>query len=82
MTFGEHLEELRVCLVRATLGLAVAVPAVVAYNAIGRSNRVLSARLDAFAFELLTFLSMGHSLRTAQDAPQTAERHLRPVAHA
>jgi sec-independent protein translocase protein TatC len=25
MTFGEHLEELRVCLVRATLGLAVAV---------------------------------------------------------
>jgi sec-independent protein translocase protein TatC len=25
MTFGEHLEELRVCLIRATLGLAVAV---------------------------------------------------------
>jgi biopolymer transport protein ExbB len=51
-------------LIMTGIGLAVAVPAVVGYNAITRSNRVLSARLDAFAFELLTFLSMGQSLKT------------------
>ncbi len=51
-------------LIMTGIGLAVAVPAVVGYNAISRSNRVLSARLDAFAFELLTFLSMGQSLKT------------------
>lgn len=51
-------------LIMTGIGLAVAVPAVVGYNAISRSNRVLSARLDAFAFEMLTFLSMGQSLKT------------------
>jgi biopolymer transport protein ExbB len=55
------------------------VPAVVAYNAIARSNRVLNARLDAFAFELLTFLSMGQSLKTADPADAGANvRSLRP----
>ena len=44
--------------------LVAAIPAVVAYNTIHRSNRVLNARLDAFAFELLTFLSTGSTLRT------------------
>jgi biopolymer transport protein ExbB len=43
----------------------VAIPAVMAYNAIHRSNRVLNARLDAFAFELLTFLTTGSTLRPA-----------------
>ena len=30
-----------------------------------RANRVLTARLDAFAFELLTFLSTGRTLGAA-----------------
>jgi biopolymer transport protein ExbB len=33
------------------------------YNWLTRSNRVLTAKLDAFAFELLTFLSMGRALQ-------------------
>ena len=69
-------------LIMTAIGLAVAVPAVVAYNAIGRSNRVLSARLDAFAFELLTFLSTGQALGAGDAAPAPAARTLRPVAQA
>jgi len=49
-------------LIMTGIGLAVAIPAVIAYNAITRSNRVLNAKLDAFAFELMTFLSMGSPL--------------------
>jgi biopolymer transport protein ExbB len=56
-------------LIMTGIGLAVAIPAVVAYNAITRSNRVLNARLDAFAFELLTFLSMGQTMKPAAAAP-------------
>jgi biopolymer transport protein ExbB len=61
-------------LIMTGIGLAVAIPAVVAYNWLTRSNRVLTARLDAFAFELLTFLSMGQTLRTssAPTSPTTA----------
>ncbi|RPH46936.1 MAG: MotA/TolQ/ExbB proton channel family protein [Burkholderiales bacterium] len=66
-------------LVMTAIGLAVAVPAVIAYNAIGRGNRVLSARLDAFAFELLTFLSTGQVLRTDPADAEPAARMLRPV---
>ncbi len=75
-------------LIMTAIGLAVAVPAVVAYNAISRNNRVLNAKLDAFAFELLTFLSMGQSLHAGQRqspapaAPAEAVRALRPVAQA
>ena len=35
------------------IGLAVALPAVMGYNWLTRANRVLTAKLDAFAFELL-----------------------------
>jgi biopolymer transport protein ExbB len=52
-------------LIMTGVGLAVAIPAVMAYNWLTRSNRVWSARLDAFAFELFTFLSMGQSLKTS-----------------
>ena len=45
------------------LGLAVALPAVMGYNWLTRSNRVLTAKLDAFAFELFAFLSSGQTLR-------------------
>lgn len=50
-------------LIMTGIGLAVAIPAVMAYNGLTRSNRVLVGRLDAFAFELLSFLTMGQTLR-------------------
>lgn len=50
-------------LVMTAVGLAVAVPALVAYNAFGRRNRVLEARLEAFAFELVNLLTTGRALR-------------------
>jgi biopolymer transport protein ExbB len=52
-------------LIMTGIGLAVALPAVMGYNWLTRSNRVLSARLDAFAFELLTFLSTGRALQSS-----------------
>ena len=48
-------------LIMTGIGLAVAIPAVVAYNAFTRSNRVLSGRLDAFAFELHSLLTLGQA---------------------
>jgi biopolymer transport protein ExbB len=50
-------------LIMTGIGLAVALPAVMGYNWLTRTNRVLTAKLDAFAFELLTFLSMGQALQ-------------------
>jgi len=48
-------------LIMTGIGLAVAIPAVMAYNAFTRSNRVLTARLDSFAFELHSFLTLGEA---------------------
>ena len=50
-------------LIMTGIGLAVALPAVMGYNWLTRANRVLNAKLDAFAFELLTFLSTGQALQ-------------------
>src|SRR5579883_538522 len=50
-------------LIMTGIGLAVALPAVMGYNWLTRANRVLTAKLDAFAFELLTFLSTGRALQ-------------------
>ena len=52
-------------LIMTGIGLAVALPAVMGYNWLTRANRVLSAKLDAFAFDLLNFLLMGRTLRAA-----------------
>lgn len=46
-------------LIMTGLGLAVAIPAVLAYNAFVRSNRVLLGRLDAYAHDLFAFLTTG-----------------------
>lgn len=46
-------------LIMTGLGLAVAIPAVLAYNAFVRTNRVYLAQLDAFAHDLFTFLTIG-----------------------
>jgi biopolymer transport protein ExbB len=43
-------------------GLAVALPAVFAYNTFARANRVLLADLDAFAHDLHAYLTVGRPL--------------------
>lgn len=53
-------------LVMTGLGLAVAIPAVLAYNAFVRTNRVYLAKLDAFAHDLFTFLSTGQQVQENQ----------------
>jgi biopolymer transport protein ExbB len=45
-------------LIMTALGLAVAIPAVLAYNAFVRSNRLVLARLDAFAHDLFAVLTI------------------------
>ena len=76
-------------LIMTGLGLAVAIPAVMGYNWLTRTNRVMAAKLDAFAFELLTFVSMGQALRhgvTADAKPANIQpanmqaKLLRPIA--
>lgn len=46
-------------LVMTALGLAVAIPAVLAYNAFVRANRVVLAHLDSFAHDVYAFVSTG-----------------------
>ncbi|GAB2898648.1 MotA/TolQ/ExbB proton channel family protein [Paralcaligenes sp. KSB-10] len=54
-------------LIMTGLGLAVAIPAVLAYNGFVRGNRVYLARLDAFAHDLFTFLSTGQQVGTSDN---------------
>jgi len=70
-------------LIMTGVGLAVAIPAVMGYNWLTRSNRVWGARLDAFAFELFTFLSTGQTLKTSveHDTPATPTAPVRVVKH-
>jgi biopolymer transport protein ExbB len=46
-------------LIMTALGLVVAIPAVLAYNAFTRINRITLAELDAFAHDLHAFLTTG-----------------------
>ena len=46
-------------LIMTAAGLAVALPAVFAYNAFARANRVILADLDAFAHDLHAFFTVG-----------------------
>lgn len=46
-------------LIMTAMGLAVAIPAVLAYNAFNRRNRVWLAKLDAFAHDLYTLAMVG-----------------------
>jgi biopolymer transport protein ExbB len=46
-------------LIMTAAGLAVAIPAVLAYNALVRGNRVALAELDAFAHDVFSFLTTG-----------------------
>ncbi|HUN91191.1 MAG TPA: MotA/TolQ/ExbB proton channel family protein [Burkholderiaceae bacterium] len=46
-------------LIMTALGLVVAIPAVLAYNALTRVNRLVLAQLDGFAHDLHAFLTVG-----------------------
>ena len=46
-------------LIMTAAGLFVAIPAVLAYNACARSNRLVTARLDGFAHSLHSYLIGG-----------------------
>jgi biopolymer transport protein ExbB len=65
-------------LIMTALGLAVAIPAVLAYNAFTRANRLLLTELDGFAHDLYAFMSTGNR----NEAPKSAAKPiiLRPVA--
>ena len=49
------------------LGLAVAIPAVLAYNTFVRRNRIWLARLDAFAHDLFTLIAVGAKTNSSAD---------------
>jgi biopolymer transport protein ExbB len=64
-------------LIMTGLGLAVAIPAVLAYNAFTRSNRVILADLDGFAHDLHVWLTTkarlgGETRRASAAAPPVA----------
>jgi biopolymer transport protein ExbB len=62
-------------LIMTGIGLAVAIPAAVAYNAFARANRNLLARLNAFAHDVHTFLSTGiKQSPMREDARTTSDR--------
>jgi biopolymer transport protein ExbB len=50
-------------LIMTALGLAVAIPAVLAYNAFVRSNRLVLAKLDAYAHDLYAALTIGSPIK-------------------
>ncbi|HRH81667.1 MAG TPA: MotA/TolQ/ExbB proton channel family protein [Thiobacillaceae bacterium] len=65
-------------LIMTALGLAVAIPAVLAYNAFNRSNRLVLAELDGFAHDLFAFMSTGiHTEAPPRDGKVAT---LRPAA--
>ncbi len=62
-------------LIMTAIGLAVAIPAAVAYNAFARANRNTLSALNSFAHDVFTFLSMGlKSAPQAADVAATSER--------
>lgn len=64
-------------LIMTAVGLAVAIPAVLAYNAFTRRNRVWLARLDAFAHDLYAVITVGVGEKI--NGPAGEERPLHPV---
>lgn len=60
-------------LIMTALGLAVAIPAVLAYNAFTRMNRLTLAELDGFAHDLHAFLTTGARVGAKNEAKSEAE---------
>lgn len=75
-------------LIMTAAGLAVAIPAVLAYNAFTRVNRVALAELDGFAHDLLALVTTGSRsrrdgdvLRAGGGTPATPARATQPVGN-
>ncbi|SEI60063.1 MotA/TolQ/ExbB proton channel family protein [Nitrosomonas eutropha] len=70
-------------LIMTALGLAVAIPAVLAYNAFIRRNRLWMAQLDDFAHDLYTIMTTGsksseeNNQKTPQKEASTISQHTR-----
>ena len=62
-------------LIMTALGLAVAIPAVLAYNFFTRTNRLVLSELDGFAHDLFTFMSTGTRVQES-----SADGKVRPLA--
>jgi biopolymer transport protein ExbB len=60
-------------LIMTALGLAVAIPAVLAYNALVRSNRVLSGELEKFGYSLHTLLTTGAMIKPTHNENKPGE---------
>lgn len=58
-------------LIMTALGLAVAIPAVLAYNSLVRNNRLLLGELESFAHDLHTYLTTGVPLAAGQTNQMT-----------
>jgi len=69
-------------LIMTGAGLAVAIPAVLAYNAFVRSNRMVLAKLDAFAHDLFAFLTTGahYSVDTDSIPPRRSPQVVKGAA--
>lgn len=63
-------------LIMTALGLAVAIPAVLAYNALVRSNRVLSADIEKFGYRLHTLLTTGAVIIPLHEETTQAKTHM------
>jgi biopolymer transport protein ExbB len=61
-------------LIMTALGIAVAVPAVLAYNALTRVNRSTLAELDTFAHDLHAFLTTGARVSTPEAPAKKSRR--------
>lgn len=62
-------------LIMTAIGLAVAIPAAIAYNAFARANRNTLSRLNSFAYDVFAFLATG--IKTSPmltDARATSEK--------
>lgn len=55
-------------LIMTAAGLFVAIPAVLAYNALNRANRLITAYLDGFAHDLHAYLTTGARITLARAA--------------
>ncbi|MBA4373626.1 MAG: biopolymer transporter ExbB [Thermodesulfovibrio sp.] len=53
-------------LIMTAVGLAVAIPAVLAYNSFSRRNRIWLARLDGFAHDLFNLVTVGEKTNSSQ----------------
>ncbi len=63
-------------LIMTAIGLAVAIPAVLAYNAFVKQNRVISSMLDTFAQDLHTLLTTGAPLLVKNQKTKQAKSNV------